>query len=515
MGGRAVKGYSRREFVKSSAVGLAGLSAGCPRVRRASAAGKGEVEQVTVGLVQEAFTVDPHMNFSRYNLDTVNQIFEQLVHRDAKAKMVPGLATAWRQTAERTWRFDLRKGVKFHEGEPFDAESVKYSFDRIQDPNQKSALTPTLRLVEKTSVVDAQTIEIITKQPAPVLPAYLSLFTNIGNKSWLAAKGDQFAARNANGTGPFKLVEWRKGDFTRLTRFDQYWGGAAAIKNVVLKPVPDANTRVLALRKGEVDIIQELPPALADEVKKYPDLRVSAVPSIRVHFLYLRQDAKPFDDPRVRQAVNHAVNKDAIVQKLLRGFGHPLTQVLTPAIFGYNPAVKGYPYDPERAKALLREAGHPKGFSTELSGYPALKEILEAVAGNLKEVGIDATIRIDDYGVHFENIRKRKASPMTYLTWGNFNLFDADGTLPYLFLPESEWSYYTPPARLVELNRLAASSGDQRKRQEAYHEIMKILQGEAPLLLLHQQFDINAANTKTTWQTRSDNVMLLYGAEKV
>ncbi len=152
----------------------------------------------------------------------------------------------------------------------------------------------------------------------------------------------------------------------------------------MLKPVPDANTRVLALRKGEVDIIQELPPALADEVKKYPDLRVSAVPSIRVHFLYLRQDAKPFDDPRVRQAVNHAVNKDAIVQKLLRGFGHPLTQVLTPAIFGYNPAVKGYPYDPERAKALLREAGHPKGFSTELSGYPALKEILEAVAGNLK-----------------------------------------------------------------------------------------------------------------------------------
>jgi peptide/nickel transport system substrate-binding protein len=212
--------------------------------------------------------------------------------------------------------------------------------------------------------------------------------------------------------------------------------------------------------------------------------------------------------------VNHAVNKDAITQRLLRGFGHPLTQVLTPTIFGYNPQVKGYPYDPDRAKALLREAGHPKGFSTELSGYPALKEILEAVAGNLKEVGIDATIRIDDYGVHFENIRKRKASPMTYLTWGNFNLFDADGTLPYLFLPESEWSYYTPPTRLVELNRLAATSGDQRKRQEAYHEIMKILQAEAPLLLLHQQFDINAANTKTTWQTRSDNVMMLYGAEK-
>ena len=514
MGGRAVEGYSRREFVKSSVVGLAGLSAGFPRVRRASAAGKGEVEQVTVGLVQEAFTVDPHMNFSRYNLDTVNQIFEQLVHRDAKAKMVPGLATGWRQSAERTWRLDLRTGVKFHDGESFDAESVKYSYDRIQDPNQKSPLTPTLRLVEKTSIVDAQTIEITTKQPAPVLPAYLSLFTNIGNKGWLTGKGDQFAARNANGTGPFKLVEWRKGDFARLARYDQYWGGAAAIKSVVLKPVPDANTRMLALRKGELDIIQELPPALADEIKKYPDLRVSAVPSIRVHFLYLRQDTKPFDDPRVRQAVNHAVNKDAITQRLLRGFGHPLTQILTPTIFGYNPQVKGYPYDPDRAKALLREAGHPKGFSTELSGYPALKEILEAVAGNLKEVGIDATIRIDDYGVHFENIRKRKASPMTYLTWGNFNLFDADGTLPYLFLPESEWSYYTPPTRLVELNRLAATSGDQRKRQEAYHEIMKILQAEAPLLLLHQQFDINAATTKTTWQTRSDNVMMLYGAEK-
>jgi peptide/nickel transport system substrate-binding protein len=513
MGKGARKGLSRRQFVKSSMVTLVGLGARFSPVRPAAAAGK-EVDHVTVGLVQDAFTVDPHMNFSRYNLDTVNQIFEQLVHRDAKAKMVPGLATSWKQTGDRTWRFELRKGVAFHNGEPFDAESVKYSYDRIQDPNQKSALMPTLRLVEKTTVIDARTVEITTRQAAPVLPAYLSLFTNIGSKSWLAAKGDQFAARNANGTGPFKLAEWQKGDFTKLTRHEQYWGGAPAIKNVTLKPIPDANTRMLALRKGEVDIIQELPPTLADEVRKYPELRVSAVPSIRVHYLYLRQDVKPLDDPRVRQAMNYAVNKDAIVRQLLRGFGHPLTQVLTPAIFGYNPELKGYPYDRDKAKALLREAGHPKGFATEISGYPALKEIIEAVAGNLKEVGIDAAIKIDDYGVHFENIRKRKASPLTYLTWGNFNLFDADGTLPYLFLPESEWSYYTPPARLVELNRIAATSGDQKKRLEAYRDIMRILHAEAPLLLLHQQFDINAANKKTTWETRYDNVMMLHGAEK-
>lgn len=502
---------SRRTFLRTAVAAAAGVPVGLGRVPRALA--KGELEQVTMGAAVEPGTMDPHMHANRWTLDVQNQCFDQLIHRDPKARMIPGLATAWKQRDERTWRFELRKGVTFHGGEPFDAETVKFSYDRIMDPNTKSPIVSSLRLVEKVTVVDAHTLDIATKAPAPVLPAYLSLYTNIVSKPWMAAKGPEFAARNMNGTGAFKFVEWRRGDHIKLARNDAYWGGRPQIKNVTIRPLPDANSRVLALQKGEVDIVQDLPPALADEIKKHPDLRVSAVPSIRVHFLVLRADVKPLDDPRVRQALNYAVNKEAIARQLLRGYAHPLTQILTPAMFGHAPDVPGFPYNPDRARALLREAGLPKGFATEISGPTLNTDVIEAVAGNLREVGVEATIRIEEQKVNYENLMKRKATPLHYLSWGNWNLFDADGTMPFLY-GDSQWSYYPTSPRFAELNRIASTVVDGKKRLEAYHELMRICQAEAPLLLLYQQFDINAANRRTTFETRYDNVMLLHDTGK-
>jgi peptide/nickel transport system substrate-binding protein len=489
-----------------------GTAVGLGRVPRAAA--KGELEHVTMATAVEPGTLDPHMHVSRYTLDVHNQCFDQLVHRDPKAKMVPGLATAWKQRDERTWRFELRKGVKFHGGEPFDAETVKWSYDRIMDPNVKSPMASSLRLVEKVSVVDAHTVDLVTKAAAPVLPAYLSLYTNIGSKAWMGAKGPEFAARNLNGTGAFKFVEWRKGEHIKLARNDAYWGGRPAVRAATIRPIPDANSRVLALQKGEADIVQEVPAALADEIKKNAELRISAVPSIRVHFIIFRTDVKPLDDPRVRQALNYAVNKDAIAKQLLRGYANPLTQILTPAMFGYTPDVPGFPYNPDKAKALLREAGHPKGFSTEISGPQLNGDVIEAVAGNLREIGVEANIRIEEQKVNYENLMKRKATPLHYLSWGNWNLFDADGSVPFLYLADSQWSYNKPSPRFVELNRVASTTVDGKKRAEAYRELMTICQAEAPLLLLYQQFDINAANRKTTFETRYDNVMMLHHTEK-
>lgn len=508
---RSKRTLSRRAFLAGTGAAAATAAAG-PLARRARAAGA-EIEQVTVGLVADPITMDPHMHVSRFTLDIHNQVYEQLVHRDAKAKMVPGLATSWRATGERTWRLDLRRGVKFHRGEPFDADAVKYSYDRIMDPSQKSPMASSLRLVETVRVVDPFTVEITTKAPAPVLPAYLSLYTNIANRAWLGAQGEA-AARTANGTGPFKFVEWRKGDYVTLVRNDTYWGGPAAIKNVTLRPIPDANTRILALRKGEVDIIQEVPPTLAEEIKKERDLRVSAVPSIRIHYFNFRTDVKPLDDRRVRLALNLAVDKQAIITQVLRGFGAPLTQPLTPAMFGYHPDLKGYGYDPQRAKALLREAGFPNGFEIEMGGPAPFKDIIEAVGGFLAEVGVRTQIRIEEFNVNYQKLISKKAFPINYATWGNWNLFDADGTVPFLLLPDSQWSYYTPPAKVLELNRVASTTTDPARRQAAYKEILEATHEDAPLLLMHQQYDINAANRKTTWETRSDNVMLLYGAKK-
>jgi peptide/nickel transport system substrate-binding protein len=140
--------------------------------------------------------------------------------------------------------------------------------------------------------------------------------------------------------------------------------------------------------------------------------------------------------------------------------------------------------------------------------------VIEAVAGNLREIGVEANIRIEEQKVNYENLMKRKATPLHYLSWGNWNLFDADGSVPFLYLADSQWSYNKPSPRFVELNRVASTTVDGKKRAEAYRELMTICQAEAPLLLLYQQFDINAANRKTTFETRYDNVMMLHHTEK-
>ncbi len=183
-------------------------------------------------------------------------------------------------------------------------------------------------------------------------------------------------------------------------------------------------------------------------------------------------------------------------------------------MFGYDPDLKGYGYDPQRAKALLKEAGFANGFETELGGPANFKDIIEAVAGYLADVGVRAQIRIEEFNVNYQKLTSKKAFPINHATWGNWNLFDADGTVPLIAMADSQWSYYTPPAKVVELNKIASTAIDSAKRLAAYKEILRTTHEDAPLLLMHQQYDINAANRKTTWETRSDNVMLLYGAKK-
>lgn len=468
-----------------------------------------EIDELVVATVEDAPTMDPHMSSTRSGLNMQSQSIQHLIRRNHEGRLVPELALSWESVDDLTWRFHLRPGVKFHNGREFTADAVAYSLGRIIDPAQGSPNAGNLRAIASIEIVDSLTVDIHTHEPAPTLPNSLAAFSGIIDGVHAEEVGDAALVQNVVGTGPFVLVEWQRDDFARFERFEDYWGGPSHIRTLVLRPMPDVNSRVFALQAGEVDIIQEVPADLTTIIEADPNTRVTAVPSVRVHYIQFRTDTAPFDDARVRQAINYAVDKERIVNSLLNGYGRVIGQPVGPQFFGYNPDVEPYPYDPDRARALLAEAGYANGFETEFYIYPAIQAVAEVIASDLAEVGVRVTFKVNEFGVSYEDLINNRASPMHYGTWGGYSLFDADGTLPHVFREGALWTYYTHP-RVDELTELGATTLDQAAREAAYFEAMEILHDEAPWLFLWQQFELHATRADVDWTGSPDNILRFY-----
>lgn len=502
---------NRRTFLRLGALGASSLLLGRPGASKLWAQGK-TLDMLRVGVTEDAPTMDPHMHSHRAGLNMQIQIMEQLVRRDEKAQLVGELAERWEPVSDRTWRFYLRRGVKFHNGNPLNAEAVRFSLNRIIDPQQNSPVAGNLRAVSAVHVVDDYTVDIDTHHPAPTLPASLASYALITDPQHVAEVGDRGLASHPIGTGPYRFVEWKRDEYLLLERFDDYWAGPSSVRRLMLRPIPDANARLLALRAGEIDIMQDVPPEMALEVTRDPNLRISAVPSVRLHYIQFRTDQPPFNDVRVRQALNYAVDKQRIIDALLNGYGKVISQPVTPEFFGYNPNLEPYPYDPDRARQLLREAGVRDGLVVEMASYPAVRPVAEVIAAFLADVGIQLTHRVSEFAVNYENLTTGRASPMHYSTWGAYSLFDAEGTLPHVFREGAIWSYYNDP-RIDELTDIGATTLDPEVRLAAYHEAMRILHEEAPWLYLWQQFELHGANRKTDWEGLPDNLLRFYGMQ--
>ncbi len=468
-----------------------------------------EIDELVVATVEDAPTMDPHMSSTRSGLNMQSQSIEHLIRRDRIGRLVPELALTWESVSDTTWRFQLRPGVVFHNGNPFTAEAVAYSLGRIIDPDQGSPNAGNLRAIASIEVIDDLTVDIHTMEPAPTLPNSLAAFSGIIDPVHAREVGDAGLVQNVVGTGPFVLVEWQRDDFARFERFEDYWGGPSHIKTLVLRPMPDVNSRVFALQSGEVDIIQEVPADLTAVIEADPNTRVTAVPSVRVHYIQFRTDTPPFDDARVRQAINYAVDKERIVNSLLNGYANVIGQPVPPQFFGYNPEVEPYAHDPERARELLAEAGYPNGFQAEFYIYPAIQAVAEVIAADRAEVGVRVSFKVNEFGVSYEDLINNRASPMHYATWGGYSLFDADGTLPHVFIAGALWSYYTHP-RIVEITEMAATTLDQNAREAAYHEAMQLLHDEAPWLYLWQQYELHATRADVDWTGSPDNILRFY-----
>ncbi len=464
--------------------------------------------------------MDPVVRNTTSSAHIMLNVYDGLVNLDRNLKLVPGLATSWKQATPTEWIFQLRKGVKFHNGEPFNADVVTYFYDRLRKYDEDKRYDSSIRLIPAvTSVekVDDFTVRFTTKVPDPVLPARLaSYFLLIPPRRYVEqSKNPQILFDQPVGTGPYRFVEWVKDDHLTLEANDEYWGGAPKIKRIISRPIPEPSSRLAALQTGAVDLALDVPIISVKDVRRNPNLEVRAVEeATRTFWLYLNtRIGGPLANVKVRQALNYAVDKKTIIAKLLDGFARPTASIVTNQSFGYC-EVEPYTYSPAKAKELLKQAGFEGGFTVDL-GFPpghylAQDEVVQAIGNYLGQVGVKVRFVPEEWANFLARIRTRDHKGMFYVGKTNMGL-DAD----YIFQefhPRALFGWYGPlQGKALELYEQERQEMQPERRKSLACEIQKLVRDDAPVLFLWQQQLLFAAHKNLVWEPRGDG--FIYGIE--
>jgi peptide/nickel transport system substrate-binding protein len=346
----------------------------------------------------------------------------------------------------------------------------------------------------------------MTKVPFPTLITNLAFCMPIVPPKYVREKGDTHIATNPVGTGPFKFVRWRKDDALVLEANDNYWRGSPKIKTLIFRPIPDESTRVAALATGEIDIARGVPPSLVKQIADNPRTRVAKVPSaLNIHVILDTLKDGPLRDKRVRQAINYGVDKEGIIKSILEGNGGAVGGPLTPVMFGFAPDVKPYPYDPERARRLLAEAGFPQGISLTLNSpngrYLKDKEVNEAIAGQLARIGVRTQVVAHEWGTYVSRWPESLV-PMYMIGWAG--TWDADGIMFPLLRSGQRFSRWSSPDFDAIIDK-ARGTLDQGERVKLYRQATQLAHDEAPWLFLFHGMDIyGVSRAVADWEPTSD-----------
>ena len=456
-------------------------------------------------------TLDPQNHYETPAFNVLANIYEILLVRNNEMKLTPLLATSWKLINNTTWEFTLRKGVKFHNGEDFNADAAKFSLERIADKKNKLKQTALVGIIDRVEIMDDYTVRVITTKPYPYLDAQLASIGAMMPPKYTQEKGPSYIALHPIGTGPYKLARWIKDDHLMLEANDSYWGGAPKIKKAIFRPIPEATTRVAALQTQEADIIVNIPPHLARLMDWKGRSSVAKVPSSRVIFMaFDTTQGGPVADKKVRQAIAQAVDVDKIIKNVLEGNAIRLGTPFTKYHFGYDPAIRPQAFNPEKAKKLLAEAG-AQGFELTLNSpngrYLNDKEVSEAVVGDLRKVGINARVKLHEWGTYMNMLYSHKGGPSYLLGWGGAT-FDADGTLFPMMRTGQVLSHYSNP-KLDAMIEEGRSTMDKTKRQKIYSETAKLVKEEVPWAFAYQQMDIYGVSARLNWKPRPDERLFL------
>jgi len=456
----------------------------------------GQAERViTIAQYADAVSLDPQDTNDNASYSIEKPIIEGLIGFNEKMEQIPQLAEKWDASPDaRVYTFYLRKGVKFHDGTPFNAAAVKANFDRIRNPENKLRRYTLYKIISQIDVIDDSTVRFTLAEPFGAMIATFAHPAGGINSPAAVEKYGKDYGKNPVGTGPYKFLEWVPNDHLTLVKNPDYWdkNTEAKVDKIIVKPVPEDGTRIAMLQKGDAQFINAVPYSMAEVVKGDRNLSLAESESIYTFWVAMNVQKKPFNDLRVRQALNYAINKEAIIKAVLRGHGKQADSPLAPRVWGYTP-VKTYPYDPAKAKALLAEAGYPNGFKTLLRGTVATdaKEVVVALQGQLKQVGVDAEIislpAATLSAERFKPLEENK-NELEYAGWSP-STGDADwGIRPLLTKenwPPSNYTigFYTNP-KLEELVKAALQTSDSAKRKAAYTEAQRVIMDDCPWIFL-------------------------------
>lgn len=453
--------------------------------------------------------LDPIVFHAGGTIIALDTIFDGLTRFDPKGKLGPGLATSWRMVDNNTWQFNLRQDVKFHNGELFNANAVKFSLDRVLNPATKSPVLGRIRSVARVDIVNEYTVRLITKDPDPLLPSSLPQIS-IEPPEYFKQVGAEGYARKPIGTGPFKVVQWEPGTQLLTAANPLSWRKPEFLAELLWKTVPDPTTRAAAIRTGAAHLTYDLPSDIIPKLRQ-EGVRVFSAPAAGVHIVMLNSlFDTPLKEKRVRQALNYAVDKEAIVKELLGGLGRVSDgQQLGQEAFGYNPALKPYPFDPAKAKQLLRDAGYGNGFSIQMNctsgGYYNDKQNCEAIVGYLQAVGVKADLKINETAVHVQLRYDNKQAPMFYHRWIYFPTLDADQIYQWYLSTYGPTTYKNP--EFDKLFNPTRREMDRARREKGLQDVAAFVREDAPVIFLMQPPDVYAVATGVTGFTpRTDGI---------
>jgi len=440
----------------------------------------------------DATTLDPHNTTDTESDQVIMMVYEPLIAFDDQMRIVLRLAERWSVADDGiTWTFHLRGGVRFHDGTPFDAEAVRLNFARVLDPVANHKRLSLFSMIDRVEAVDPLTVRFVTKYPFGAFePTIAHVSSAIVSPTVAAAHGKAFGSSAAavSGTGPYRVASWKKDQEVMLERFDGYWGTKGVTRQIVYRPIPEAAARVLALESGDVDVISRIPATDIPRLEARSDIEVHKLPGVGAQQFRFNLRKKPFDDPRVRQAISLAIDRQAIVRNLVSSFARPSTSALTPIMRGYT-NLGEIPYDPEKARALLKAAGYPDGFATKIATtprYPMGVELAEAVAADLKKVGITAAIEVYDWATMVQfwaGLPPEKNPQEIFIMGAGASTADADWGLRPIFrsAPTNENNYgYYSNAEFDRVIEAAMRETDPAKRQALYTRAQQIVYLEDP-----------------------------------
>lgn len=445
-------------------------------------AGGAERTDLIVGHGADATTLDPQDSNDQPSSRVFRHLYDNLVKFDNDMNIVGVLAEDWElEDDDLTWNFKLKEGVKFHNGEILTSEDVKYTIERYKETGLVAHM---LELIDEVEVVDDYNFIIRTSEPFAALLAHLSHNSaGIINQKSVEAGGEDYGQKPI-GTGPYLLEDWKAGDSIVLKRFEDYHGDLPAMEEITFKVIPEANNRTIALETGEVDIIYQVDPEDQARIDEDEELVFYEAPAFSLQYMGMNTSKKPFDDVRVRKAINHAIDKEQLIEVVLRGAGTPANQVLTDTLLGHNPDIKGYEYDPEKARELLKEAGYPDGFETELwtNDNQIRVRMTEMIQAQLKEVGIDVKTKTLEWGAYLEE--SATGNQDMYMLGWSISTADPDQGIGGLYHSKNlgsggNRSFYENDKVDELLDLGARESHDEEKRGKYYQEAQKIIVDDA------------------------------------